>query len=112
MVHLTEPALEAVKDLRNVPGHFAESYLLVGNQAESSTVVQLTCTPFDYWATTSQPLEIEFRERFARERPELSALEVIYKLGLSHPRGLAFSRQKTREEPRCDFFGERLQLSA
>jgi hypothetical protein len=77
VLHLTEPALEAVKDLRNVPGHFAESYLLVGNQAESSTIVQLTCTPFDYWATTSHPLEIEFRERFAREHPELSALEVI-----------------------------------
>ncbi|HWY70308.1 MAG TPA: hypothetical protein VNX88_16690 [Terriglobales bacterium] len=89
VLHLSEPAVEAVKELRNVAGHFAESYLLVANQPESSTVIQLTATPFDYWAATSQPLETEFREKFAREHPELSALEIIYRLGMAHPNGTA-----------------------
>jgi hypothetical protein len=89
VLHLSEPALEAVKELRNVPGHFAESYLLVSNQPESSTVIQLTATPFDYWATTSHPLEIDFRDKFAKEHPELSALEIIYRLGMAHPKGIA-----------------------
>ena len=92
VLHLSEPALEAVKELRNVPGHFAESYLLVANQPESSTVIQLTATPFDYWATTSHPLEADFRDKFAKEHPELSALEVIYRLGVAHPNGLATVR--------------------
>lgn len=98
VMHLSEPALEAVKELRNVPGHFAESYLLVASQPESSTVIQLTATSFDYWATTSHPLEMEFREKFAREHPELSALETIYRLGLAYPQGLGSPSAKTRKE--------------
>ena len=98
VLHLSEPALEAVKDLRNVPGHFAESYILVANQPESSTVIQLTATPFDYWASTSNPLETEFRQKFAQEHPELSALEVIYRLGMAHPKGLASPSSKNRKE--------------
>jgi type IV secretory pathway VirB4 component len=97
VLHLSDPAVEAVKELRNVSGHFAESYLLVGSQPETSTVVQLTATPFDYWATTSHPLETDFREKFAKEHPELSALEVIYRLGMTHPKGLA-SGLKDRKE--------------
>lgn len=89
VLHLSEPAVEVVKELRNVPGHFAESYLLVANQPESSTVIQLTATPFDYWASTSNPIETEFRQKFAKEHPELSALEVIYRLGMAHSKGLA-----------------------
>ncbi len=98
VLHLSEPALEAVKELRNVPGHFAESYLLVANQPESSTVIQLTATPFDYWATTSHPLETEFRDKFAKDHPELSALEVIYRLGVAHPKGLATVRAVNQKE--------------
>ena len=98
VLHLSEPALEAVKELRNVPGHFAESYLLVANQAESSTVIQLTATPFDYWATTSHPVEMEFRHKFAREHPELSKLEVIYRLGLEYPHGLTSMAGRRRKE--------------
>lgn len=98
VLHLSEPALEAVKELRNVPGHFAESYLLVANQPESSTVIQLTATPFDYWATTSHPLEAQFREQFAKDHPELSALEAIYRLGIAHPQGLASSSARNRKE--------------
>jgi type IV secretory pathway VirB4 component len=98
VLHLSEPALEAVKELRNVSGHFAESYLLVANQPESSTVIQLTATPFDYWATTSNPVEMEFREKFAREHTELSALETIYRLGLAHPQGVASSAKRNRKE--------------
>ena len=98
VLHLSEPAVEAVKELRNVPGHFAESYLLVANQPESSTVIQLTATPFDYWATTSHPVETDFRDKFAKEHPELSALEAIYRLGMAHPKGLASSPAKNRKE--------------
>jgi energy-coupling factor transporter ATP-binding protein EcfA2 len=98
VLHLSEPALEAVKELRNVPGHFAESYLLVANQPELSTVIQLTATSFDYWATTSHPLEAEVREKFAKEHPELSALEVIYRLGIAHPKGLASLRGTHQKE--------------
>lgn len=97
VLHLSEPALEAVKELRNVPGHFAESYLLVANQPESSTVIQLTATPFDYWATTSHPIETDFRDKFAKEHPELSALEVIYRLGMAHPKGIASEPTKNRK---------------
>ncbi len=98
VLHLSEPAAEVVKELRNVPGHFAESYMLVGNQPESSTVVQLTATPFDYWASTSHPLETEFRQKFAKEHPELSTLEVIYRLGMAHPKGLGSPSSKNRKE--------------
>jgi hypothetical protein len=98
VLHLSEPAVEAVKELRNVPGHFAESYLLVANQPESSTVIQLTATPFDYWATTSHPLETDFRDKFAKEHPELSALEVVYRLGMTHPKGLASLRATNQKE--------------
>ena len=98
VLHLSEPAVEAVKELRNVPGHFAESYMLVGNQPESSTVIQLTATPFDYWASTSHPLETEFRQKFAHEHPDLSALEVIYRLGMAHPKGLTSPSSKNRKE--------------
>jgi energy-coupling factor transporter ATP-binding protein EcfA2 len=98
VLHLSEPAVEAVKELRNVPGHFAESYLLVANQPESSTVIQLTATPFDYWATTSHPLEAQFREQFTKDHPELSALEAIYRLGIAHPQGLASSSARNRKE--------------
>jgi len=97
VLHLSEPAVEAVKELRNVPGHFAESYLLVANQPESSTVIQLTATPFDYWATTSHPLETDFRDRFAKEHPELSAPEVIYRLGMDYPRGAASAVKSPKE---------------
>jgi hypothetical protein len=98
VLHLSDPALEAVKELRNVAGHFAETYLLAANQPESSTVVQLTATPFDYWATTSNAVEMDFREKFAREHPELSTLEAIYRLGLTHPQGLASTPPKNRKE--------------
>jgi hypothetical protein len=98
VLHLSEPALEAVKELRNVPGHFGESYLLVANQPETSTVIQLTATPFDYWATTSNAMEMNFREKFTKEHPELSALEIIYRLGLAHPQGLGSSSAKNRKE--------------
>ena len=98
VLHLSEPALDAVKELRNISGHFAESYLLVANQPESSTVIQLTATPFDYWATTSSPVEMEFWEKFQREHPELSALETVYRLGLEHPQGLGSSPAKNRKE--------------
>ena len=97
VLHLSEPAVEAVKELRNVPGHFAESYLLVANQPESSPVIQLTATPFDYWASTSSPVETDFRQKFAREHPELSALEVIYRLGMAYPKGLASPSAKRKE---------------
>lgn len=97
VLHLSEPAVDAVKELRNVPGHFAESYLLVANQPESSTVIQLTATPFDYWASTSSPVETDFRQKFAKEHPELSALEVIYRLGMARPKGLASSSAKRKE---------------
>src|SRR5437660_609201 len=98
VLHLSEPALEAVKELRNVRGHFAEGYLLIGDQPESSAVIQLTATPFDYWASTSHPLETEFRKKFATEHPELSTLEVIYRLGMAYPHGLASSSAKNRKE--------------
>lgn len=97
VLHLSEPAVEAVKELRNVQGHFAESYLLVANQPESSTVIQLTATPFDYWASTSSPVETDCRQKFAKEHPELSALEVIYRLGVAHPKGLTSSSAKRKE---------------
>jgi hypothetical protein len=61
-------------------------------------VIQLTSTPFDYWATTSHPLEVEFREKFAKEHPELSILEVIYRLGMEHPKGMASPSAKSRKE--------------
>jgi len=98
VLHLSGPALEAVKELRNVAGHFAESYMVVGNQPESSTVIQLTATPFDYWASTSHPLESEFRKKFATEHPALSTLEVIYRLGMAHPNGLPSSSAQNRKE--------------
>jgi type IV secretory system conjugative DNA transfer VirD4/TraG family protein len=98
VLHLSAPAVEAVKDLRNVSGHFAESYLLLGNHPESSTVLQLTATPFDYWASASHPIETEFRQKFAKDQPELSILEVIYKLGTAHPNGLTSSSAKNRKE--------------
>ena len=98
VLHLSEPAGEAVKELRNVPGHFAESYMLAANQPESSTVIQLMATPFDYWASTSHPLETEFRQKFAKEHPELSALEVIYRLGMAHPKGLASASSKKSQK--------------
>lgn len=98
VLHLSEPAVEAVKELRNVPGHFAESYLLVANQPEASTVIQLIATPFDYWASTSNPVETDLRQKFEREHPELSTLEVIYRLGTAHPKGLASSSPKNRKE--------------
>ena len=99
VLHLSEAAVEAVKELRNVPGHFAESYVLVANRPESCTVIQLTATPFDYWASTSHPLETEFRQKFAKEHPDLSGLEVIYRLGMTHPKGLASaSSKKNRKE--------------
>jgi len=98
VLHLSEPAVEAVKELRNVPGQFAESYVLLANQPESSTVIQLTATPFDYWASTSHPLETEFRQKFAEEHPDLSALEAIYRLGMAHPKGLASPSSKNRKE--------------
>ena len=98
VLHLSEPAVEAVKDLRNAPGHFAESYLLLGNHPESSTVLQLTATPFDYWASTSHPLETEFRQKFAKEQPGLSVLEVIYRLGTAYPKGLASLPSKKQKE--------------
>ena len=72
--------------------------MLVANQPESSTVIQLTATPFDYWASTSNPLETDFRQKFAQEHPELSALEVIYRLGMDHPKGLASPSLKNRKE--------------
>ncbi len=72
--------------------------MLVANQPESSTVIQLTATPFDYWTSTSNPLEAEFRQKFAQEHPELSALEVIYRLGMAHPKGLASPSSKNRKE--------------
>jgi len=72
--------------------------MLVGNQPESSTVIQLTSTPFDYWASTSNPIETEFRQKFAKEHPELSALEVIYRLGITHPKGLGSPSSKNRKE--------------
>lgn len=97
VLHLSEPAVEAVKELRNVPGHFAESYLLVANQPESSTVIQLTATPFDYWASTSSPVETDFRQKVAKEHPELSTLEVIYRLGMAHPKGLTSPSAKRKE---------------
>ena len=71
---------------------------MVANQAESSTVIQLTATPFDYWAATSNPIEMEFREKFRKEHPELSTLETIYRLGMAHPQGLASSTAKDRKE--------------
>jgi hypothetical protein len=98
VLHLSEPALEAVKELRNVPGHFAETYLLVANQPESSTIIQLTATPFDYWATTSNPVEMNLREKFSKDHSELSALEMIYRLGLAHPQGLGSCSAKSRKE--------------
>jgi type IV secretory pathway VirB4 component len=98
VLHLSEPGAEVVKELRNVSGHFAESYMLVGNQPESSAVIQLTATPFDYWASTSHPLETEFRQKFAKEHPELSALEIIYRLGMAHPKGLASPSSKNQKE--------------
>ena len=98
VLHLSEPGAEVVKELRNVSGHFAESYMLVGNQPESSAVIQLTATPFDYWASTSHPLETEFRQKFAKEHPELSALEIIYRLGIAHPKGLASPSSKNQKE--------------
>ena len=61
-------------------------------------MIQLTATPFDYWATTSHPLETDFREKFAKEHAELSTLEAIYKLGMAHPKGLASSPAKNRKE--------------
>jgi len=97
VLHLSEAAVQAVKELRNVPGHFAECYLLVANQPESSTAIQLTATPFDYWATTSHPLETDFRDKFAKEHPELSALEVIYRLGMAHPKGIASAPATNRK---------------
>ena len=72
--------------------------MLVANQPESSTVIQLTATPFDYWASTSHPLETDFRQKFAQEHPELSALEVIYRLGMAHPKGLTSLSSKNRKE--------------
>jgi type IV secretory pathway VirB4 component len=98
VLHLSEPAAEVVKELRNVPGRFAESYLLLGNNPESSAVIQLTATPFDYWASTSHPLETEFRKKFATDHPELSTLEAIYRLGMAHPHGLAATAAKDRKE--------------
>jgi len=98
VLHLSEPAVEAVKELRNAPGHFAESYLLLGNRPESSTVLQLTATPFDYWASTSHPLETEFRQKFAKEQPGISVLEVIYRLGTAYPKGLASVPSKKQTE--------------
>ena len=98
VLHLSESAVGMVKELRNVPGHFAESYLLVANQPESSAVIQLTATPFDYWATTSHPLEADYREKFAKEHPGLSALEIIYRLGMAHPKGLLSLRGENQKE--------------
>src|SRR5260370_16868890 len=85
VLHLSEPALEAVKELRNVPGHFAESYMVAGNQSESSTVIQLTATPFAYWPSTSHPLETDFRYKFSTTHPPPPTLQLIYTLLTAHP---------------------------
>ncbi len=60
-------------------------------------MIQLTATPFDYWATTSHPIETDFRDKFAKEHTELSALEVIYRLGMAYPKGIASELGKNRK---------------
>ena len=43
-------------------------------------------------------LETDFRDKFAKEHLELSALEVIYRLGMAHPKGLASAQVTNRKE--------------
>lgn len=81
---LNENEIALIQSLHQEKGEYSEAFLVAGH---NHAVAVIEPTPLELWIATTDPRDLSLIERFRREHPELSQIEVLKRLAELHPKG-------------------------
>jgi hypothetical protein len=70
-------------------GKQSQFLLTVGDSPETTQIVFVRITPFEYWTMTTMPREKTYRDYWKRLHPDLSMFDQLYSLSVQYPNGIS-----------------------
>ena len=70
-------------------GKQSQFLLAVGDNPETTQIVFVRITPFEYWTMTTMPREKTYRDYWQRLHPDLSMFHQLYSLSELYPNGIS-----------------------
>jgi len=88
---LNDNEIALISSLHQKKGEYSEAYLIAGS--EHRTVAVIEPTPLELWIATTDPRDLSAIEELRKKEPTLSQLEILKKLSLQYPRGIAANQK-------------------
>lgn len=88
---LNDNEIALISSLHQKKGEYSEAYLIAGS--EHRTVAVIEPTPLELWIATTDPRDLSAIEELRKKEPTLSQLEILKKLSLQYPRGIAATQK-------------------
>ena len=86
ILDLNDAEISLISSLRQSRGDYSEAFLIC---EDNRAVVQIDCTPIEYWLATTDPRDLAKMEEEAKKQTDLPQLELLKKLAKEFPRGVA-----------------------
>lgn len=83
--------VELISSLTQERGSYSEAFLMA---EDSRAVVIIESTPLEYWLATTDGRDLGKIEEYKKTFPEISQLEILKKLAIEFPIGIAAHREK------------------
>jgi hypothetical protein len=89
-LHFNPIVCNAVKSIgMTEKGKQSQFLLAVGDNPETTQMVFVRITPFEYWTMTTMPREKTYRDYWQRLHPDLSMFHQLYSLSELYPNGIS-----------------------
>ena len=89
-LHFNPIVCNAVKSIgMTEKGKQSQFLLAVGDNPETTQIVFVRITPFEYWTMTTMPREKTYRDYWQRLHPDLSMFHQLYLLSQRYPNGIS-----------------------
>ena len=89
-LHFNPVVCNAVKSIgMTEKGKQSQFLLAVGDNPETTQLVYVRITPFEYWTMTTMPREKTYRDYWQRLHPENSMFEHLHALAEKYPQGIS-----------------------
>jgi hypothetical protein len=89
-LHFNPIVCNAVKSIgMTEKGKQSQFLLAVGDNPETTQIVFVRITPFEYWTMTTMPREKTYRAYWQRLHPDLSMFDQLYSLSEQYPNGIS-----------------------
>ena len=86
ILNLNDVEVGIISNLLQKRGFYSEAFLIAQKQRVSLVIESL---PLEYWIATTAPEDLSMIEKFSKENPKLSKIDVLEKLSELYPQGMA-----------------------